>query len=261
MNRIQKITRNLLVFTLALLISACGSGGGGGGGAAAPSSPSDKSIGANGSLARITIVDDYLYLLAGETLKTVSIVDHLQPTYINATLLAPNIETLYPHGTALFVGGRNGVQIVDISIPDDPRLISNYQHAWQCDPVVVNGDIAYVTLRTGRGCRRGDNRLDILDVSDLSSPTLIKSYSFDNPNGLAIDGTTLFIADGTSGLKVFNAENPFNLIEIERFPGKLSEDIVLYEKRAHVIGKNGLYQYDYSVLDNIDFLSHIPVVQ
>lgn len=260
MNQINKITRKLLVFTLALLVSAC-SGSGGGSAGRAPSPSSDKSTGVNGSLARITIVNDYLYLLAGETLKTVSIVDHLRPTYVNATELGPDIETLYPHDAALFVGGRNGVQIVDISMPDDPRLISNYQHAWQCDPVVVNGDIAYVTLRTGTGCQRGDNQLDILDVSDLSSPKLIKSYAFDNPNGLAIDGTTLFIADGTSGLKIFDAQDPFNLLKIEFFPGKHSEDIVLYEKRAYVIGKNGLYQYDYSVLGAIDFLSHLPVVR
>lgn len=258
MKRIKKITDTLLALTLTLFLSACGGADSTG---SAGSSPSDKTTGANGSLARITIVNDHLYLLAGETLKTVSIVDHLHPNYVNATELGSDIETLFPHDKALFVGGRNGVQIVDISMPDDPKLISNYQHAWQCDPVVVNGDTAYVTLRTDTGCRRGDNRLDILNVADLSAPKLIKSYRFDSPHGLAVEGSTLFIADGISGLKIFNAEDPFNLFEIERFPGKLSEDIVLYEKRAHVIGKNGLYQYDYSVLDAIDFLSHIPVVQ
>lgn len=249
----------MALFIPVILLSGCGGGSSGGGGSPAASS-AEKSTGLNGSLARITVVNDYLYLLAGSTLKTVSIVDHVHPVHTNAVELSPDIETLFPHKEALFVGGQTGVQIIDISMPDDPRLLATYQHDWQCDPVVVNGNIAYVTLRTGTRCWTGINQLDILDVSDLKAPTLIESYPLDNPHGLAIDGTTLFVADGFSGLRVFKAEDPLNLTQIAHFPGKLAQDIVLSEGRAHIIGKNGLYQYDYTVLENITFLSHVPVM-
>jgi len=74
-------------------------------------------------------------------------------------------------------------------------------------------------------------------------------------------GRTLFIADGVFGLRVFDATNPLDLIQIQHFPGKHSEDIILHENRAYVIGRNGLYQYDYSNLAQLVFLSHLPVVE
>ena len=220
----------------------------------------DDSAGVNGSLARITIVDDHLYLLAGSNLKTISIADQEHPVYINSIELSWDIETLYPYEDALFVGGQTGVQIIDISYPDDPTPISTFQHPWQCDPIVVSGEIAYVTLRAGARCWGGNNRLDILDVTELSNPVLIKAYPLDNPYGLAIDGNILFVADGLSGVRVFDTKDPLNLTEIAYFPGKVAQDIILYQHRAHIIGQNGLYQYDYSTVDNIKFLSHVPVV-
>lgn len=242
--------------------SGFGCSGGGGGGAASPAAapPPDQSTGVNGSLARITIVEDHLYLLAGSSLKTVSIIDQAHPVYLNAIALGSDIETLYPYEKALFVGGQTGVQIIDITSPDDPTPLSRFQHPWQCDPIVVSGGIGYVTLRGGDRCGFGDNRLDILDVSDLSAPVLIKSYPLMEPYGIAVDANTLFVAEGSFGFRVFKVEDPFNLIEISSFPGRSAQDVILYERRAHIVGPNGLYQYDYSKLDDILFLSHVPVV-
>ena len=237
----------------------CGRGSGGAASDSAGPVSSDVSAGVNGSLARITIVGDHLYLLTGSDLKTVSIADHEHPVYMNSLNLGLDIETLYPYEEALFVGGRTGVQIIDISNPDDPTHIATFRHPWQCDPIVVSGGIAYVTLREGAGCRVGDNQLDILDVTELSNPVLIKSYPLDNPYGLAIDGNTLFVADGFSGVRVFDAGEPLNLTKIAHFRGMVAQDIILYQNRAHIIGPNGLYQYDYSTLDHIEFLSHVPV--
>jgi len=242
-------------------LMGCGRGSGGGSsGSVAPIS-SDDSDAVNGSLARITIVGDHLYLLAGSNLKTVSIADHEHPVYINSLELSWDIETVYPYEEALFVGGQTGVQIIDIRNPDDPTHIATFQHPWQCDPIVVSGDIAYVTLRNGGSCPGRTNRLDILDVTDLSKPVLLKSYPMDNPYGLAIDDNILFVADGWSGVRVFDAGDPLNLAEIVHFPGKIAHDIILYQHRAHIISPNGLYQYDYSRWDNIEFLSHVPLVQ
>lgn len=238
-------------------VNGC-SGGGGADSAVAPQV--DPTTGINGSLARITIVDDHLYLLAGPNLKAVSIADSAHPVEKKGIGLGPDIETLYSHENALFVGGRTGVQIIDISMPDDPVLLSMFQHTWQCDPIVVGGKVGYVTLRAGGPCGAGGDRLEVLDVSDLSAPKLLKSYSLQEPHGLAIDENRLFVAVGSSGFQVFDAADPLNLIGIAHFPERPAEDIILYEGRAHLIGPNGLFQYDYSTLENIVFLSEVPVI-
>ena len=36
-----------------------------------------------------------------------------------------------------------------------------------CDPVVVQGDYAFVTLRGGTECQGFSNQLDIIDISTL----------------------------------------------------------------------------------------------
>ncbi len=81
------------------------------------------------------------------------------------------------------------------------------------------------------------------------------------PYGMAIDATMLFVAEGSFGFRVFDVEDPLNLVEIANFPGRPAHDVILSEGRAHVIGPNGLYQYDYLKLDDILFLSHVPVVR
>ncbi|MFQ5588964.1 MAG: LVIVD repeat-containing protein [Nitrospiria bacterium] len=253
---------NIKTMAVILCLSGVLSGCGGGGGDSAKSLPSSgKSDGATGSLARITLVNNHLYLLAGSTLKTVSIRDAAHPVPVNTLELNPDIETLYPHGAALLVGGQNGVTVIDISAPDDPRFLSSYSHQWQCDPVVAEGSTAYVTLRTGRRCWFGDNRLDILDISNLKAPRLIQSYSMINPHGLAVNGNILFVAEGDFGFKVFDVTDPENIIRINNVRGILAEDIILVGGRVYLIGRNGLYQYNFFLDGQIDFLSHIPVLR
>lgn len=238
--------------------SGCSGGSSGQEASVPPLTPADQSTGLNGSLARITIVKDHLYLLSGSNLKTVSIVELEHPVYVNAFGLGSNIETLYPYKEALFVGGQTGVQIIDISVPDNPTLTSRFQHPWQCDPIVVSGDKGYVTLRAGGPCGLGANQLDILDVSNVTAPVLLKSYSLNDPYGLAIDANTLFVADGSFGFQVFDVQDPMSLVQVGLFKERPARDIVLYSGRAHVIGTDGLDQYDYSALDKITLLSHIP---
>ena len=58
---------------------------------------------------------------------------------------------------------------------------------------------------------KNTSQLDVVDLSDLSAPTLVKSYGMDNPYGLGLDDDLLFVCDGTSGLKIYDASNPMIL--------------------------------------------------
>ena len=60
-------------------------------------------------------------------------------------------------------------------------------HVTSCDPVVVEGNYADITLRTGNTCETDVNQLDIVDIHALDQPTLIKSHPMYNPHGLGID--------------------------------------------------------------------------
>ena len=78
------------------------------------------------------------------------------------------------------------MQIFDNSNPSEPIHLSTFAHARVCDPVVVNDDYAFVTLRSGDRCSGFVNQLDVVDIKDLENPKLVKSYPMDNPHGLGV---------------------------------------------------------------------------
>ena len=94
-----------------------------------------------------------------------------------------------------------GMYIYDISNPELPELVSEFQHGTACDPVVVDDTYAYVTLRGGNLCGATESGLYIIDIQDLTQPELKVIYPMDEPYGLGVKDELLFICDGASGLK------------------------------------------------------------
>ena len=143
----------------------------------------------------------------------------------------------------------------------NPVQKSVFLHVTSCDPVVVEGDRAFVTLRSGSLCGGGEDRLDIIDISDLDNPTLLSSYfDLSGPYGLGIDGNTLFVCDGTAGLRVYNVLSDTAIEEIATFGDREVFDVILVPPRAVVVGPDGIDQYDYSNIDAIELISHTNIV-
>jgi hypothetical protein len=134
--------------------------------------------------------------------------------------------------------------IYSLSNPSIPSYISTYSHIVSCDPVVVQGNIAYVTLSTGNQCGRGVNQLEMIDISDIYNPQLLKMYNFNNPKGLTIDGTYLYLCDGNAGLKVLDVANIYNARVLETFAGIDAFDVIKNGNILTVTGKDGVYQLD-----------------
>ena len=172
-------------------------------------------------------------------------------------------ETLFPHNGNLFVGTRAGMYIYNLSTPENPTLLSKYEHIESCDPVVVEGDYAYVTLYTGDICHNQTDELQVIDIKDLTAPTLVKTYKMTNPHGLGIDNGTLFVCDGSDGLKIFDARdvNKITDNQLAHYSDINAIDIIPFENIAMTIGSDGLYQYDYSDINNIKLLSKIAIVK
>jgi len=178
------------------------------------------STGQGGSMARFTLVDSYLYTVTDNGLNSFDISDAINPNLTNNINIGWGIETIYPFRNNLFIGSQSGMFIYGIDNPAVPAYRGEFQHARACDPVVVRGDIAYVTLRGGTPCDGFDNQLDVIDVSNVMNPTLMTTYQMDSPHGLAITGDEiLYVCDGDSGLRVYNAEDPMDLRQIHHENG------------------------------------------
>lgn len=218
--------------------------------------------GVGGSMARFMVNEQLLYAIAVPCrLKTIEVSSASLMVVVDSVDVPRNMETLFRLEDKLFVGTTTGMLIFDLSNPLSPQQISSYDHITACDPVVVDGQYAYVTLRTGNFCAGGDNLLEVIDISSIENPYLVKSYPMFNPHGLGIDGDLLFICDGEAGLKVFNKSNPMEIVtnQIAHFPDFNTYDVIPYNGVLMLVGAGGIYQYDYSNPQNLVQLSFLPI--
>jgi len=218
--------------------------------------------GVGGSLNRFALNGSYLYLLDGPDLQAVDVTTETSPVAKSRSTIQWGVETIFPYKQNLFLGTTSGMHIFDVSTPETPVKLSTYEHIRSCDPVVVDDQYAYVTLRSGTSCQGFTNQLEVIDIKDLSSPQLLKVYPLTNPHGLGIENNTLFVCDGADGLKAFDAAD-VNAIDqhlLAHYKDIDATDVIPFNNVLMMIGSNGIYQYDYSDANNITLLSHMQVV-
>ena len=218
-----------------------------------------QSQGISGSITKMTLIDDYIYVMEQNRLVPIDISNATEPTSSEGVYIWRNVETLFAAQNHIFMGTTTGMLIYETSNPNSPTERSVINHIDACDPVVVQGDYAYVTVRSGTRCGGEINQLDVVDITDLDNPILKESFQFTNPHGLGIDGANLFICDGSAGLKVLDATNPLTCGDqlISTFNDIQATDIIPFNSIAIVIGDHGIYQYDYSDIQNLTLLSTI----
>ncbi|HEX6427502.1 MAG TPA: hypothetical protein VF008_07435, partial [Niastella sp.] len=198
--------------------------------------PEKSSTGQGGSMARITLMNDHLYTVSTSDLYTFNISNPSDPKFVNKSAIGnQSIETIYPFKNKLFIGSSLGMFIYDVSTPGNPVKQGQFTHVRSCDPVIADDTKAWVTLRAGTTCGGNVNQLEVVDITDVSKPFLIKQYSMTNPFGLGKEGNILFICDGKDGVKVYDATDANDLKLIKKIEGMETYDVIAWNKRALVV--------------------------
>lgn len=213
-------------------------------------------IGIGGSMARFTIWSDFLYTVDQSQLYSFNIQAPC-PTLLNKNQIGWNIETIYPYQDKLFIGSANGMFIFELTNPSVPKLAGSLEHWRSCDPVVVQESLAYVTLHGGTECGGYSNQLDIIDVSNIYAPKLLKTYPLVRPLGLSVYQKYLFVCD--EALKIFNVEKWQDIILIKQINHNSPYDLIINpeEKTLILVSSKGIFQYDISSPENPILLSTI----
>ncbi len=219
--------------------------------------------GTGGSMARFTIVGDYLYVVDQSSLEVFDLNPAEAPNSVTQVDIGWGIETIFPYEDKLFIGSNNGMFIYDNSQPTQPVQLAAFAHARACDPVFVQGDRAWVTLRSGNTCDGFINQLDLIDITQLTDPVLLRSFPMDNPHGLSIVDNDLFLCEGAFGLKWFDIEDPLALSQhLLNKEDRHSYDVISVPgegRQLLLIGDDGFYQYDVQEKGVFRLLSKIPV--
>lgn len=220
-----------------------------------------QSYGTGGSMARFTLANEHLYAVDESTMRVFDVKDAAEPKFVKPIDLGWGIETIFPFQNKLFIGSNRGMHIYDASTPNSPTRMAVYEHMVACDPVVVNEDFAFVTLRSGTFCVNNINQLQVINIEDPYKPYMMKSYPMLNPHGLGLAGDNLYVAEGKHGLKSFKVTDVLKIDQnqMEFLESMKSVDLIPGPKSLIVIGPDGVCQFDYSTPSKLKKLSCIDV--
>jgi hypothetical protein len=99
----------------------------------------------------------------------------------------------------------------------------------------------------------------VVNITNLSSPSLVRTYPMTHPHGLTKDNNLLFICDGRDGLKIYDATNPADIALKKHIAGLETYDAIAWNNNLVVVAKDGLYQYNYSNAENVTLRSKLTV--
>ena len=214
-----------------------------------------KSSGMAGSMAGMVLMNDHLYAIT--EMHSLGIVDISNPSLpsLDSNFFAGyDLQTVFPFKGKLFLGSAVGMFMYDVTDPKHPVAAGEFSHGRACDPVIADDHYAYVTLHAGDGCGGDANELHVIDINNLQNAQLVKTYQMTKPTGLSKDDNLLFVCDDTE-VKVYNAANPASLQLLKKIKSSGPYDIITGNNKAMIVCNDGLYQYDYSDLNNIRRLS------
>jgi hypothetical protein len=212
--------------------------------------------GTGGSLARFTIVNDHLYTVDVENLHTFDITNPSSIVYHDFINVGFGIETIFPHDDQLYIGANNGMYIYTLENPNIPEFASFSEHVVSYDPVVVQDNYAFITLRSGNRDWWQPSSLQVYDIKDIENPMLITELRLEDPYGLAVKDDLLLICD--SGLKVFDISSINDIILLHTIDIKAT-DVIIKGLLVVVTGEDGLYQYNVNQNKTLTFLSHLSM--
>lgn len=190
----------------------------------------------------------YAYLCGGEDIRIIDCTDLANPFSVSQ-LDATNQDSenlVIRDENAYAASSGMGVQIIDISSPENPLILSHANHfTWSRD-IELSGDYAYIADSEGG--------LGIVDISNPEVPTEVGRYNTKGVAvGVALQDHYAFIADQDSGLTIVDVADVTNPVFV--FHIKQDEYTMDCCARDHYLYQaNG---YNIRILDISDI--HNPV--
>jgi hypothetical protein len=111
---------------------------------------------------------------------------------------------------------------------------------WQMIPV------SYSTLKGNTNCGPATSGLYIYDVKDLNQPVLKKTIAINEPIGLGMSDSALYVSCANEGLKVYSIKDAYNPVEKQKISGSYFIDIIPYNDLLICWVRDGINLYDIS---------------
>lgn len=219
--------------------------------------------GQGSTLARFTIAGDELYILDGNSVRHFDISDPNQPLEGERITVDFPVQSIFNHNGYLYMSNVDGLNIYDLSNVDQPSFVVELTDIDACTPIAFKDNYAFVGRRQGNECGwTEEDQLAVLDFTNITSPTVVQIESgiskIRTPYAVTVSGQALFVCEGGNGLRIFDTTDPTDLVQTGNNPSFQAFGLVPNGNNAIIKGEDGLYQYDISNPQRIQFLSRIP---
>ncbi|MBN1757178.1 MAG: hypothetical protein JW863_02605 [Chitinispirillaceae bacterium] len=202
---------------------------------------SEAGNGTGGSYATFAIIDTFLYVVDGQYLVTFSIAKPESPKRLSYIDVNWTIETIYPMESHLYIGGTNGMYIIDRSDGANPKLAGSVDHFRACDPVVVQDSTAWVTLRSGSFCGISNDELWTVSVADPYHPKQLHTTAAATPYGLAVHDSLLYVANGENGYSLYRIDATEKPLLVRQWDTWDAKDFIWKGNRLFLMAFNAVY--------------------
>lgn len=224
-----------------------------------PSSFAGSSSGTDGTLNKIALASDHLYIISDDDLHVFDASSGL--TKVKSDInFSDGMETIIIRENEAFFGKFDGIDVADISNPASPVITREYVHEEACDPVLPYGDVAYVTLRVDGPCQGRQNLLDVVGLTGNGRfLSAIERINMSSPYGMTIVDKTLYVGEGQNGLKMFDVTNERSPQLIEFNQDVEAYDVILHPTKDLILlaGPDGLNIYENNSTTSLTYLSRI----
>jgi hypothetical protein len=216
-------------------------------------------IGTGGSYAKFQVYDNALYTIDDYKLNTFDISDYNDISLTSEIWMAGwfggVLETTFIQKNILFIGATDGMHIASLQDEFNPIYIASFTHATGCDPVVVEGNTAYITIRGGNTCGAIEDQINVIDISDIYTPVEYSAYFLSSPYGLGIRDQVLYVCND-AGIHVFDAQNPNDIVLVNTYDTN-AKDVIPLASHLIAVGENVIYQYNYTDNFGLNLISTI----
>ncbi|MHA2296860.1 MAG: LVIVD repeat-containing protein [Candidatus Hodarchaeales archaeon] len=197
-------------------------------------------------IGNIAFVGDFNLETKTGTLRMVDVTDPANPRSLGNYSNGMVHDLVIVDEHAFVTDGKN-LEIIDISNHSNPIQVGT-------SPVYVGGSSGFDSLRIQiidklAYIAAGEYGLVILNVSDLTNPSLISQFDDGGEiNGLNVAGSKAYLADLTHGIEILDISDPENPVKLGQ--NNIAEDawrILVIGNLAYVsCAENGLFIFDVS---------------
>lgn len=195
------------------------------------------------------LADDFIYIAGydnGLSIHDQVTLNRVEGGYDNSGFPS-EINGIAVKDNKLFINGFKDMQIIDVALPSQPKLLSCYESDYFETGIFLKDNLTFQTANRYLSGPGGGYTysLEALNISDVYSPTLVGGIGRGNSptgggNGSYIHNDYAYITNWLGNLRLFNISTPETIAELGFYSGMTGE-IEVSDNYAYIAqGQDGL---------------------